>query len=90
MHMPYRAAEIENLLAHNKASAAIVLAEAKDFRPAEAVLAMRARLPQLKAVVAHGPKVQGAFVLGEMIEQSPPPDSETLDLPVAADPFLLP
>ncbi len=89
LHMPYRAAEIETLLAHNKATAAVVLAEAKDFRPAEAVLAMRARLPHLKAVIAHGPKVQGAFVLGEMIEQSPPLDPETVDPPVAADPFLL-
>ncbi len=89
LHMPYRAAEIENLLAHNKAAAAIVLAEAKDFRPAEAVLAMRARLPQLKAVIAHGAKVQGSFVLGEMIEQSPPLDAEAVDPPVAADPFLL-
>ena len=89
LHMPYRAAEIETLLAHNKATAAIVLAEAKDFRPAEAVLAMRVRLPQLKAVIAHGPKVPGAIALGEMIEQSPPLDPEAVDPPVAADPFLL-
>jgi non-ribosomal peptide synthetase component E (peptide arylation enzyme) len=89
LHMPYRTTEIEGLLAHSKAAAAIVLSEAKDFRPAEAVLAMRARLPGLKAVIAHGPKAQGAFVLGEMIEQSPPLDPEAVDPPVAADPFLL-
>ncbi|HEY7611009.1 MAG TPA: class I adenylate-forming enzyme family protein, partial [Alphaproteobacteria bacterium] len=89
LHMPYRAAEIENLLAHNKAVAAIMLAEAKDFRPAEAVLAMRARLPHLKAVIAHGAKVPGAFVLGEMIEEAPPLDAEAVEPPVAADPFLL-
>lgn len=89
LHMPYRAVEIEALLNHSKAAAAIVLADSKDFRPAEAVLAMRERLPHLKAVFAHGGKVQGAFVLDEMIEQSPPLDGETVEPPVAADPFLL-
>ncbi len=89
MHMPYRAAEIENLLAHNKAVAAIVPSEGKEFRPAEAVLALRARLPQLKAVIAHGAKIEGAFVLGEMIDQSPPLDDDAVTPPVAADPFLL-
>jgi non-ribosomal peptide synthetase component E (peptide arylation enzyme) len=89
IHMPYRAAEIEGLLQHNKAAAAIVLAEAKDFSPAEAILALRARLANLKLVVAHGAKVPGAFVLGEMIEQSPPLDEDAVEPPVAADPFLL-
>ncbi|MCW5772088.1 MAG: acyl--CoA ligase [Rhodospirillaceae bacterium] len=88
LHMPYRAAEIETLLHHNKATAAILLSEAKDFAPAAAVLAMRKNLPQLKAVIAHGTKVEGAFVLGDMIAQSPPLDPE-IEPPVAADPFLL-
>jgi len=89
LHMPYRAAEIETLLGHSKASAAIVLAESKDFRPAEAILAMRERLPHIKAVAALGGKVAGAFALGDMIEQSPPLDPEAAEPPVAADPFLL-
>ncbi len=89
LHMPYRAVEIEALLSHSKAAAAVVLADSKDFRPAEAILAMRERLPHLKAVFAHGGKVQGAFVLDEMIAQSPPLDAETVEPPVAADPFLL-
>lgn len=89
LHMPYRAAEIETLLAHSKAAAAIVLAEAKDFRPAEAVLALREKLPRLKTVIAHGRKVPGAFALGEMLEQSPPLDPAVVEPPVAADPFLL-
>lgn len=89
LHMPYRAVEIEALLGHSKAAAAVVLADSKDFRPAEAILAMRERLPHLKAVFAHGGKVQGAFVLDEMIAQSPPLDAETVEPPVAADPFLL-
>jgi acyl-coenzyme A synthetase/AMP-(fatty) acid ligase len=88
LHMPYRGAEIETLLGHSKATAAIVLSEAKDFAPADAVLAMRARLPHLKAVIAHGKKVAGAFVLADLIAQSPPLDPE-YEPPVAADPFLL-
>ncbi|MFO0987438.1 MAG: class I adenylate-forming enzyme family protein [Alphaproteobacteria bacterium] len=89
LHMPYRAAEIEALLGHSKAAAAIVLAESKEFRPAEAILAMRERLPHLKSVFAQGGKVTGAFVLEDMIEQSPPLDAEAVEPPVAADPFLL-
>ncbi len=89
LHMPYRASEIETLLGHSKAAAAIALADSKGFRPAEAILSMRARLPHLKAVVAHGGKVAGAFGLGEMIEASPPLDPEDVEPPVAADPFLL-
>jgi len=88
LHMPYRAAEMESILAHNKATAAIVLAEAKDFAPAAALLALREKLPSLKLVIAHGAKVPGAFVLADMIEQSPPLDPE-IEPPVAADPFLL-
>ncbi|MBL8664161.1 MAG: acyl--CoA ligase, partial [Candidatus Odyssella sp.] len=89
LHMPYRAAEIEALLGHSKAAAAIVLAESKEFRPAEAILAMRERLPHLNSVFAQGGKVPGAFVLQDMIEQSPPLDAEAVEPPVAADPFLL-
>ncbi len=89
LHMPYRAAEIEALLGHSKAAAAIVLAESKEFRPAEAILAMRERLPHLKSVFAQGGKAPGAFVLQDMIEQSPPLDAEAVEPPVAADPFLL-
>ncbi len=89
IHMPYRAAEIESLLAHSRAAAAIVLADMKDFRPADAVLAMRARLPDLKLVIAHGAKTTGCFSLGDMIEQAPPLDAEAVEPPVAADPFLL-
>jgi non-ribosomal peptide synthetase component E (peptide arylation enzyme) len=89
LHMPYRAAEIESQLAHSRAAAAIVLGEVKDFRPAEAVLAMRPRLPALKLVVAHGAAPEGCFALGDMIERSPPLEEDAVEPPVAADPFLL-
>jgi acyl-coenzyme A synthetase/AMP-(fatty) acid ligase len=87
--MPYRAAEIETLLTHSKATAAIVLSEVKDFAPAPALLALRERLPHLKTVIAHGAKTPGAFVLADMIAQAPPLDPEVVEPPVAADPFLL-
>jgi acyl-coenzyme A synthetase/AMP-(fatty) acid ligase len=89
IHMPYRENEIETLLRHSRAVAAIVLAQGKDFSPARAVLAMRERLPNLRTVIAHGAKIPGCFVLGEMIEQSPALDEEAVEPPVAADPFLL-
>ena len=88
IHMPYRGGEIEPLLAHNRATAAIVLAQAKDWSPAATVLALRARLPDLKVAIADGPKVAGALSLTEMIDTGAPL-SEQVPPPVAADPFLL-
>ncbi len=55
LHMPYRGAEIEMLLAHSGANAIVCLAQGKDFNPAEAVLAMKPRLPKLQHVIAVGP-----------------------------------
>ncbi len=89
LHMPYRAAEIEALLAHNRAVAAVVLAEARDFSPAAAILGLRERLPHLRLVVAHGKNVEGAFSLREMIDAAAPLDPESVEPPVAADPLLL-
>lgn len=55
LHMPYRAAEIEPLLSHGGAKIVVCLGQGKDFNPAEAILAMKPRLPALKAVIAAGP-----------------------------------
>ena len=38
LHMPYRGAEIESLLAHSGAKAIVCLGQGKDFSPAEAIL----------------------------------------------------
>jgi cyclohexanecarboxylate-CoA ligase/acyl-CoA synthetase len=54
LHMPYRGAEIELLLGHSGAKAMVCLGQGKDFNPAEAVLAMKPRLPALNHVIAHG------------------------------------
>jgi cyclohexanecarboxylate-CoA ligase/acyl-CoA synthetase len=54
LHMPYRGSEIELLLKHSGAKAIVCMAQGKDFNPAEAVLAMRPRLPALKHVITVG------------------------------------
>ena len=57
VHMPYRAPDIEVLLAHSGAVAAICLDQAKDYAAAETLLALRAKLPQLRAVIVSGDQV---------------------------------
>jgi cyclohexanecarboxylate-CoA ligase len=54
IHMPYREAEIEPLLRHGRTKILICLSSIGAFRPDASVLAMRARLPRLEAVIAVG------------------------------------
>jgi cyclohexanecarboxylate-CoA ligase len=89
IHMPYRATEIESLLKHSRAVAVIGLSAAKDWKPAETMLGLRDALPDLKAVIALGPRVPGALSLGEMIDAGKPIDAREVEPPVAADPFIL-
>ncbi len=89
IHMPYRATEIRALLAHGRAVAAIVLAAAKDWSPAETVLALRPELPELRTVVALGARVAGCAALDELIDAGEPLAAGAVPPPVAADPFLL-
>jgi cyclohexanecarboxylate-CoA ligase len=53
IHMPYRGAEIETLLAHSKAVAVACVSRAKDS-PAELILSLKAKLPHLKYVLSVG------------------------------------
>jgi cyclohexanecarboxylate-CoA ligase/acyl-CoA synthetase len=55
IHMPYRGAEVETLLAHSRASAAVCLAQGKDASPAEIILSRKPKLPHLKHIIAIGP-----------------------------------
>src|ERR1044072_9244773 len=55
IHMPYRGAEGETLLAHSRAPAAVCLAQGKDASPAEIILSRKSKLPHLKHVIAVGP-----------------------------------
>ncbi|ARP99046.1 class I adenylate-forming enzyme family protein [Pseudorhodoplanes sinuspersici] len=85
LHMPYRGAEIEFLLNHSGAKAVVCMANGKDFQPAEAILAMQARLPQLKHVLAVGnTPPDGALPFDAK------PDVATLDeRPKSSDDFVL-
>ena len=55
IHMPYRGAEVETLLAHSRAAAAVCLAQGKDVSPAEIILSRKPKLPHLRHVIAVGP-----------------------------------
>jgi cyclohexanecarboxylate-CoA ligase len=87
IHMPYRAAEIETLLAHNRARAVICLSEAKDYPAAELMLGLKAQLPALDHVIALGPTVGGAESFTDLLAGDA--DAPLGDPPVASDPFLL-
>ncbi len=88
LHMPYRGAELEALLAHSCAIAVIGLAEAKDWSPARTYLALRSRIPTLRTVIAAGSPIEGALSLSGLIERSQPLDPR-FPAPLASDPFLL-
>jgi acyl-coenzyme A synthetase/AMP-(fatty) acid ligase len=89
LHMPYRAAELETLLAHSRAVAVACLATAKDWSPAQTCLSLREKLPALQHVIAVGEPVAGCASLGVLIEQSPSVDARAVEPAVAADPMLL-
>jgi cyclohexanecarboxylate-CoA ligase/acyl-CoA synthetase len=86
LHMPYRGAELETLLAHSGAVAAIALAQAKDYEAARVVLGLRPRLPALKHVVAVGAAPPGAVAFESLLEGAGDPAPRALS---GADPFLL-
>jgi len=56
IHMPYRGGEVETLLAHSRAAAAVCLAQGKDGSPAELIVSRRPKLTNLKHVIAVGPQ----------------------------------
>ncbi|MFN0304228.1 MAG: class I adenylate-forming enzyme family protein [Burkholderiales bacterium] len=88
LHVPYRGAELEALLAHSRAVAVIGLAEARDWSPARTYLALQRRVPTLQTVIAAGAPVDGTLSLTALIETSSPIDAR-FPGPLAADPFLL-
>ncbi len=84
LHMPYRGAEIELLLNHSGAKAIVCMGQGKDFNPAEALLAMRARLPKLQHVIAIGAVPPGATAF-----EADAKGDELVDKPKSADDFVL-
>jgi cyclohexanecarboxylate-CoA ligase/acyl-CoA synthetase len=86
LHMPYRGAEIELLLAHSGAKAIVCMAQGKDFNPAEAVLAMQRRLPALKHVIAAGSDAPAGAVAFDASKHS----TKIEKTPAASDLYVLP
>jgi cyclohexanecarboxylate-CoA ligase/acyl-CoA synthetase len=60
VHLPYGPAEVEPLLRHSGAKAAIALGAMKDRTPAAELVRLMQRLPALRCVVAVGAEVAGA------------------------------
>ncbi len=88
IHMPYRGSEFETLLRHSRAKAVVCLAQAKDWSPAAAALALREGLPTLRAVIALGAPVPGAMSYAEIAGVSPAAMRDQPG-PAASDPMLL-
>ena len=87
VHMPYRVAEIQTLLKHNRCRAFIGLSSWKECEPVAEVLALRSELAALDMVIALGDAVPGTTSFSELLRSEPDlPDGVG---PVPADPFLL-
>lgn len=87
VHMPYRAEEIRQLLAHGGAKLFVGMSRFKDHSPVAEVLSLRDRLPHLGVVVAVGEDAPGTVNYRGLEAAEPvPPDHPE---PAPADPFLL-
>ena len=86
LYVPYRAAEMESLLAHSGARAFIGVDAMGDFGPAQTVLDLRSRIASLEHVLVLGDTPDGACSFADMNGDAA---HDLLDGPVAADPFLL-
>ena len=86
LYVPYRTAEMETLLAHSNARAFVGPDAMGDFKPAQAALDLRERIPSLEHVIVLGDAPDGACSFAETAAAAP---HDLSDGPVAADPFLL-
>jgi len=90
VHMPYRDAEIETLLAHSGAVAMICVAQQKDYAAAALALRLKGDLPKLAHVIAVGAPPAGAVPFDELIADAAANDAEPKPVAItAADPFVL-
>ncbi|MEE9313969.1 MAG: class I adenylate-forming enzyme family protein [Rhizobiaceae bacterium] len=87
LHMPYRKAELAELIAHGEAKAVISLGAFKDYSPAQDILELADDLPNLKSVIALGTPVQGALSFADLLE-SPAERSSIVETDID-DPYLL-
>jgi cyclohexanecarboxylate-CoA ligase len=88
IHMPYRGAEVETLLAHSRAKAAVCLGQGKDASPAEIILSRRPKLPHLRHVIAAGPLAPAGTIAFASLAATPP-DEAALPHIAESDRFLL-
>lgn len=89
IHMPYRARDIETLLAHSQARAVICMGAVGDFALAQTMLGLRGELPLLETVIAVGEVPAGARAFGDLTGGTESADAMDIEPPVAADPYLL-
>ena len=86
MHMPYRGAEMENLLGHSGARAFICVDRFGDYPTAEVVGQTRGKLPALEHVIVLGEAVAGTTSFAELVATAP---GDFGDPPGPDDPGLL-
>jgi cyclohexanecarboxylate-CoA ligase/acyl-CoA synthetase len=87
VHTPYGIRELEHLIAHGGAKAAIALARTKDRLPAGEIASLLGRIPALQLVIAVGGDVPGTLNFLDVVERGrckPFPAQAN-----ASDPFLL-
>ena len=91
LHMVYGPAELQALLGHGRARAVICLAQFEDTSPADTILALKPKLPDLDHVIAVGGAVgrvgPDVHRFADLAEGAPPPADR--ELPVAADALAL-
>jgi cyclohexanecarboxylate-CoA ligase len=90
VHMPYRAAEIETLLAHSGAAALICMAQHRDYSAAALGVELKNRLQRLAHVIAVGSPPRGAIAFDDLVADATRNDADPAPVAVvAADPFVL-
>jgi len=75
IHLPYRAAELEGLLAHSGARAVICLARFKDYPLAEVHVGLKDKLAHLDHVFALGEPTEGAVSYSDLFGTGTAPPS---------------
>lgn len=85
IHLPYREAEVETILAVAGSRVMIVGPPARDFSFVEMVQSLRLRLPALRHVVASGETADGVVPFATLLDA----DETGADRPHPDDPFLL-
>lgn len=86
LHMPYRQAELEHLLAHSGARMAVGLSAFKDISPAAEMLAISRSSADLKTVISVGAPVDGTQSFSGLAQTGAQPKLPDL---APDDPFLL-